>query len=634
MAEKAAQKATDTTKASAKATAPAKAGASKTAASAKAGAPKTAASAKAGAPKTAASKSAASKSAASAKTAASTKSAASKASIVWDEEVDLLVAGSGAAAMSAAIAGKDAGLDVLIVESTDKWGGTTAISGGGLWMPGHPLMEKIGKADSIEDALAYMEASIGDVGPASSIERRRAYLETIPEVFRLLERLGMRWNVAKKYPDYYPDMPGGMAGGRSIEAKPYNAKRLGEWFQKSRAAEGGVPLPLLSGETYLITRAWSSFSGFVQGAKLVFRTLGGLITGKKLIGLGGAYAGNLMEIVKKLEIPVRLESPVTKVIKDGDEVVGAEITAPDGTVTRIRARAGVMLGTGGFAHKTEWRQKFHGIPGYSSAPQGDLGTGIQVGIDAGADVALMDDAWWGASMPTPNGGPVFILNERSDPFSIMVDQEGRRFVNESTSYVDVGHAILEHNKHVPTIPCWLIVDRRHRRRYVFNGLLMAKAEDLKAAGIMVEADTIEELAVRLKMDPAVLRATVDRFNGFCKTGVDEDFGRGNTEYDRYYSDPRVKPNPNLGPLEKGPFQAFQIVPGDLGTKGGLLTDEHARVIDTKGKVIPGLYAAGNTTASVMGRTYPGAGATIGPATVFGYLGARHAATRVKGAAQA
>lgn len=590
MAEKAAQKATEKTKASAK---------TKAAAPAKAAAP---------------------------------KKAAPKQNLVWNEEVDLLVAGSGAAAMSAAIAGKDAGLDVLIVESTDKWGGTTSISGGGLWMPGHPLMEKIGKSDSIEDALTYMQESIGDVGPASSMERRRAYLETIPEVFNLLERLGMRWNVAKKYPDYYPDRPGGMAGGRSIEAKPYNAKRLGEWFKASRAAEGGVPVPLLSGETYLITRAWSSFSGFVQGAKLVFRTLGGLITGKKLIGLGGAYAGNLMEIVKKLEIPVRLERPVTKVIKDGDTVLGAEVTAPDGTVTRIRARAGVVLGTGGFAHKTEWREKFHGIPGYSSAPNGDLGTGIEVGIEAGADVALMDDAWWGASMPTPNGGPAFILNERSDPFSIMVDQEGRRFVNESTSYVDVGHAILEHNKSVPTIPCWLIVDRRHRRRYVFNGLLMAKAEDLKAAGIMAEADTIEALAEKLTMDPAVLRATVDRFNGFCKTGVDEDFGRGNTEYDRYYSDPRVKPNPNLGPLEKGPFQAFQIVPGDLGTKGGLLTDEHGRVLDKKGKVIHGFYAAGNTAASVMGRTYPGAGATIGPATVFGYLSARHAATRVKDAA--
>lgn len=548
--------------------------------------------------------------------------------VEWDEEVDLLVAGTGAAALSTAIKGADSGLNVLVVESTDKWGGTTSISGGGLWMPTHPLMEKFGKHDSVEKTLEYMQESIGDVGPASSTERRRAFVESVPEVFNFLQKHGLQWMVAKDYPDYYPDKPGGIAGGRSIEAKPFNAKRLGDTFETARSKEQGVPLPLTTDDTWQITRAWSSLDGFWRGARVVGRTLWGLISGKKLIGLGGSYAGSLMKIVTDMNIPVRLNSPVTKLIKDGDEVVGAEVTSPDGTVTRIRARAGVMLGTGGFARNAEWRQKYHGIPGYTSAPVGDLGTGIQVGIDAGADTALMDDAWWGASMPMPNGEALFILNERSDPFSIMVDQQGRRFVNESASYVDVGHAILEHNKSVPTIPCWLIVERRHRRRYVFNAAMMG-LKQFKEAGIMVEAKTLPELAAKLSMDPAVLTATVERFNGFAKTGVDEDFGRGNTAYDNYYSDPRVKPNPNLGPVEKGPFQAFQIVPGDLGTKGGILTDEHARALDKKGKVIPGLYAAGNASASVMGRTYPGAGATIGPATIFGYLGAKHAATRLK-----
>lgn len=551
------------------------------------------------------------------------------ADIEFDEEVDLLVAGSGAAALSTAIKGADEGLKVLIVESTDKWGGTTSISGGGLWMPTHPYMSKYGKSDSIEKTLEYMEASIGDAGPASSPERRRAFVESIPEVFTFLEKKGVKWKVAKDYPDYYPDRPGGIAGGRSIEAKPFNAKKLGAMFETARAKEQGVPVPITTDDTWQLTRAWSSIDGFWRGARVVGRTLWGLISGQKLLGLGGSYAGSLMKIVMDMGIPVRLNSPVTKLIKDGGEVIGAEVTSPDGTVTRIRAKAGVMLGTGGFARNTEWRQKHHGIDGYTSAPEGDLGTGIQVGIDAGADVALMDDAWWGASMPMPDGSMMFLLNERSDPFSIIVDQEGRRFVNESASYVDVGHVILEHNKSVPTIPCWLIVERRHRRRYLFNGLLSAKPAELKEAGIMVEADTIEGLAQKLNMDPKVLRETVDRFNGFCKTGIDEDFGRGNTAYDRYYSDPRVKPNPNLGPLEKGPFQAFQVLPGDLGTKGGILTDEHARALDKKGKVIPGLYAAGNASASVMGRTYPGAGATIAPATVFGYLGAKHAASRVK-----
>lgn len=550
----------------------------------------------------------------------------------WDREVDLLVAGSGAAAMSAAIAAKDAGLVVEIVESTDKWGGTTSISGGGLWMPNHPDMAKIGKPDSIEDALTYMEESIGDVGPASSIERRRAFLEAVPVVYNFLREKGLKWATSKDYPDYYPDLPGGMAGGRSVEAEPFNSKRLGDWFDKSRAKDGGVPLPLKTDDVWLMTRSWSTFSGFVRAAKVMGRTAWGIVTGKKLVGMGGAYAGSLMKIVQDMDIPMHLNSPITRVIKEKGAVVGAEVTTENGTVT-YRTRAGVMLGTGGFARRTEWREKHHGIPGFTSAPVGDLGTGIQVGIDAGADVALMDDAWWGASIPMPDGEALFVLNERSDPYSIMVDQEGRRFVNESASYVDVGHAILEHNKETPTIPCWLIMDARHRRKYLFNAAVTG-LKKLKENGTYVTAPTLEALAGKLGMEPAVLLDTVKRFNRFCKTGVDEDFGRGNTAYDNYYGDPSVKPNPNLGPLEKGPFHAVKIVPGDLGTKGGLLTDEHARVLDTKGKVIPGLYAAGNTTASVMGRTYPGAGATIAPATVFGYLGAVHAATRVKESVEA
>jgi len=544
----------------------------------------------------------------------------------WDEEVDLLVGGSGAAAMSAAIAAKEAGLTVLIVESTDKWGGTTSISGGGLWLPNHPDMAKLGKHDSIDKALEYLEACIGDVGPASSLERRRAYLENIAPVYNLFRARGLKWALSKDYPDYYPDRPGGMDGGRAVESEPFDSKRLGSWFDVSRAKEGGVPLPLKTDDVWLMSRSWSTFTGFVRAAKVMGRTAKGIVTGKKLVGLGGAYASGLMQIVRDHKIPVRLNTPITRVIKEDGRVVGAYVHGPDGVRT-IRTRAGVMLGTGGFARNTEWREKYHGVPGYTSAPVGDLGTGIQVGIDAGADVALMDDAWWGASIPLPSGEALFVLNERSDPFSIMVDQSGRRFVNESASYIDVGHAILERNKETPAIPCWLIMDARHRRKYLFNAAVMG-LKPLKENGTYVSAPSLDTLAAKLDMAPEVLAATVERFNGFCVTGVDEDFGRGNTAYDNYYGDPGVKPNPNLGPLEKGPFHAVKIVPGDLGTKGGLLTDEHARVIDTEGNVIDGLYAAGNTTASVMGRTYPGAGSTIGPATVFGYLAGVHAAARV------
>src|SRR6478736_3396625 len=220
----------------------------------------------------------------------------------WDEEVDLLVGGSGAAALSAAIAAKEAGLNVLVVESTDKWGGTTSISGGGLWMPNHPDMAKIGKQDSIEKALEYMEAAIGDAGPASSPERRRAYLETIPTVYNLFRAKGLKWAPSKDYPDYYPDRPGGMDGGRAVEAEPFDSKRLGEWFSKSRAKDGGVPLPLKTDDVWLMTRSWSTFTGFVRAAQVMGRTAKGILTGKKLVGLGGAYAGGLMQIVRDMQI--------------------------------------------------------------------------------------------------------------------------------------------------------------------------------------------------------------------------------------------------------------------------------------------------------------------------------------------
>jgi 3-oxosteroid 1-dehydrogenase len=539
----------------------------------------------------------------------------------WDREVDVLVAGSGAAGLTAAITAADAGLTALIVESTGRWGGTTMLSGGGLWMPNNPLMRKLGIQDSRADALEYLEAAIGDAGPASSTARREAFVDSVPPVFSLLARLGVRWCAAKDYPDYYPDRPGGRVG-RGIEVQPFDAKRLGEYVKLSRADEG-LPAPLKTDDVWLLSRAWSTPTGFVRGARFVFRTVGGLATGKKLYGLGTALVMTLMEIVQRQGTEVLLNSPVSELVLEDGRVLGAIITTDDGPV-RIRARSGVILGAGGFAQNQEWRQKYHGMPGNSSAAAGDQGTAIDVGVRAGGALALMDDAWWGSAVPMPDGTASFLLSERSMPYGIVVDQAGSRYLNESESYIDFGHEMIEHHRQSPAIPSWLILDIRHRRRYLSSSLL-AGGKSLRANGTVVSAPTIEDLAVRLAIDPAALRATVDRFNGFARSGVDADFGRGRTVYDNYYGDPSVKPNPNLGALEKGPFTAIKVVPGDLGTKGGLLTDEHARVLDEAGAPIAGLYAAGNTTASVMGRTYPGPGSTIGPAVVFGYLAALHAA---------
>ena len=240
---------------------------------------------------------------------------------------------------------------------------------------------------------------------------------------------------------------------------------------------------------------------------------------------------------------------------------------------------------------------------------------------------MMEDAWWGATAANPDGKDQhgFILNERSDPWSIVVDQKGNRYLNESESYVDFGHHMLEHNKATPAIPSWLVMDHRHTTHFLNSVLLIPGAKKkLLKAGELVEAKSLQKLADKMKVDTEVFLSTISRFNEFARSGIDRDFERGRTEYDRFYSDPLVRPNPNLGTIERGPFQALKIYPGDLNTKGGLVTDEWARVLRKDGSPIEALYAAGNNTASVMGHTYPGPGSTIAPAAVFGYLGALHA----------
>lgn len=545
----------------------------------------------------------------------------------WDEEIDLLVVGTGAAAMSAAIAAADEGVEVVVVEGSDKWGGSTAMSGGGCWLPTHPAMKRLGVDDSKEKVLTYLDACVGtpeEVGPASSLPRREAFVDHAPVVFSWLERHGMVWKPAKAYPDYYPDLPGGIAGGRTVEPAPFNTKKFGDWWDSARKEL--PPIPLFAGDTYLLARAWSTFSGMIGGAKMVFRTLGGLVTLQRLSGLGMSLAARLMWIAKfEQGTDVRLSTPLTDLVVEDGAVVGAVVTGPDGE-RRIRTRKGVHLGAGGFDHNKEMRLKYQGVEGSSSGNPYNTGTAIEIGMKHGADVALMDDAWWGPSVaPTSESGPIFLVSERSMPYTIVVDQDGKRYVNESTSYVDFGHAMLE-NGMERSEPSWMILDRRHRRRYMNNAFLMG-SKKFYDEGLAVKADTLEELAEAMAVPKENLKATIQRFNGFARDGVDQDYDRGHDAYDNYYGDPTHGPNPNLGEIAYGPFVAIKIVLGDLGTKGGLLTDEHSRVLDTKGAVIDGLYAAGNCSASVVGRTYPGAGSTLGPALVFGYIAGKHAATR-------
>jgi 3-oxosteroid 1-dehydrogenase len=543
----------------------------------------------------------------------------------WDDAADLVVGGTGVAALAAAITAADAGLTVLMLESTDRWGGSSAMSGGGLWLPNNPLMRRDGVGDSREEALVYLEATVGDAGPATSRERKEAFVDGVADFVDLAERLGVRFARATDYPDYYPERAGGKIG-RALEVEPFDVRRIGEWWATSRGQDG-VPAPVKTDDFWLLSRAWSTPAGFARGARVVFRALGTVARRQHAVGMGAAVTASLLEVALRLGVRVQLASPVDELLVEDGRVVGV-LTTRDGRSLRVRAERGVVLAGGGFDHNAEWRERYQGVDGSaSSGSRGNLGTAIELAQRAGAAVDLMDDAWWGGSIPaaTPDGSAAFLVSERSMPYSIIVDAAGERFANESESYVDLGHHMLAHVETVPGT-CWMVTDARHARRYLRSYALDPRAvKAMTDAGIMVKAPTLADLALRTGVEPARLEATVRRFNGFCRSGVDADFGRGNSAYDRYYGDPLVRPNPNLGPLEKGPFTAVQVVPGDLGTKGGLLTDAAGRVLREDGSVIDGLYAAGNNSASVMGRTYPGPGSTLGPAAVFGHLAARHAA---------
>ena len=548
----------------------------------------------------------------------------------FEHKTDVVVVGSGAAGLTAAIAARDAGCEVIVLESLGEVGGSTAKSGGGFWIPNNPYMKACGVDDSYEAALTYMNEVIPEKGPASSKKRREAYLKNAPEMVKWLEGLGFKALYAHGYPDYYPECSGGCAEGRCMESALFDPRLLGKQWKDNVYS---IPVPMHTFEARrlpLFLRTWSGFSTIMD---IVFRrTILWRLMGKQRVSMGGALIGQLLKISLDRSVSVWIKTPLVSLVTEGDAVVG--VTAKkDGKEIHIQATYGVVLAAGGFEHSDAMRQQYQQHPvctEWTSGASGNMGDGIKAGIAVGAAVDMMDEAWW---MPTflRKSGPVLTIFERSLPYSMIVDSSGQRFMNESGSYVDCGHQQYKRNKVVPAIPAYLILDSRHRKYYLLAMTMMPRITPRSAykEGFITKANSLPELAREMGIDEAGLVATAKRLSQFAKNGKDEDFHRGDSAYDRFYSDPRVKPNPNLGPIEKPPFYALKIWPGDLGTMGGLLTDEHARVLRKDGSVIRGLYAAGNNTAAVMGRTYPGPGSTIGPAMVFGMIAGRHAAAMAK-----
>lgn len=542
-----------------------------------------------------------------------------------EQDFDFIIVGSGAASIIAALVVHEAGGRPLILEKTDKVGGSTAMSGGVAWMPVNPLQQAAGVADSYEMARAYLDACAEGAGPASSSERRHAFLTEAPRVVRFLQERGMEFVHAEGYSDYHEGQkPGGVARSRSLVGQIYDARRLGEWQGRLRRGGGGPPILMHEASPLGHNlRTWESRKAFARVALRMLRNK----LGADLVGNGMAIQGRLLEIALKAGIPIWLNAKVHDFIVEDGKVIGVDAEV-DGKPRRLAAAKGVLINAGGFSHNLAMRQQYQQHPigtDWTNANPGDTGEVQQAAMALGAEVAIMEQSWWVSVSVTPDGSKLIHPFDMSKPHSLLVDTGGERFVNESTSYMEVGMRMYARDKIVPAVPSWLISDSRHRNRYRWSGLPAGKPpQEWLDSGYMIKADTIAELAGKCGIPAGTLRATVERFNGFAAAGVDADFHRGESAYDRFAGDPTVKPNPNLGAIEQAPFYAVRLFPGDVGTCGGLMTDESARVLRPDGSAIPGLYATGNSTASVMGRSYPGAGASIGASMTFGFIAARHA----------
>ena len=543
----------------------------------------------------------------------------------WDHEVDIVAVGSGVAGLTAALTAHAVGLAPMVLERGELVGGSSALAGGGLWVPANRWMLADGVDDSVEIAGRYLDAIVEDVGQCASPARRRAFLGTVNETIGFLEGLGVRFRRTAGYPDYYTDVPGSSGEGRGIESAVFDMSPLGEWMERlpKRAFPRNLPMGTLDVSRVVLARR--TVAGFLTYMRLLAHFAAGKARRQNLTAGGGALVAQLLLQVVRRGIPIRTQTRAVELVFDGGRVSGV-VAEGEGRTFRVAAKAGVLLGAGGFARNEEMRQSNLPHPTsaqWTSASPNDLGDGIVLGRSAGAATELMDDAWWGPSSVIPGGPAIFHVSERSKPGSLIVDERAERFMNEAQSYTDAVHRMYEGGA---GIPAWLIFDSRYRSRYPFGALFPGRTPaELVENGYFKRADSLGLLAELCGLDAAALERTVERFNGFCRTGQDLDFGRGKTTYDRYYGDPRVKPNPCLGQLDDAPYYAVELVPGDLGTKGGLVTDEDGRVLRESGDPIEGLYAAGNTTASVMGRMYPGPGSTLAPAMTFSDRAVRHAA---------
>ena len=557
-------------------------------------------------------------------------------------EVDLLVVGAGAGGMSAALAASVLGLEVLLCEKSDQVGGTAATSAGTIWIPENRQSIEGGFPDTREAARRYMNALISE--PDNGVELRETYLEQGPLIVDWFARNSeVQWVPCGKHPDYQ-DIDGAAPTGRALSPAEFDGRLLGPAFRDVRA-----PIPefmVLGGmmvgkaDVPKLVGRFESAGNFMHAIKLLTRFLMDRLRyprGTRLV-MGNALVARLYLSLRRRQVPVKFNASLTDLVVDDGRVAGAVFDL-NGERETIRARKGVVLATGGYAHNAALRRSFMPAPTpmESMAIPGNQGEGISAAKKVGALTVPENHgsgAFWTPVSRTTRGGsgkwgglfPHLSL-DRAKPGLIAVNSAGRRFVNEAVSYHHFVEAMFESNKTVPTIPAWLVCETSFVRKYGL-GAVHPGTTNIKPYlrdGEFVMADTIDALAERMDVDAAGLLATVERHNRFADTGIDADFAKGTTELNKFNGDPSKKPNPCIGPIAHGPFCAMAVRPAEIACSTGLETDSHARVLDDQRHPIAGLYACGNDLASIMRGTYPGPGTTLGPALVFGYRAASHAA---------
>jgi 3-oxosteroid 1-dehydrogenase len=560
--------------------------------------------------------------------------------VVEKLEYDVVVVGSGAGGMLAAIRAHDLGLRSVVIEKSDRFGGTSAVSGGAIWIPNN---DDFHGEDSPEKALEYLIACTENTVPQEKLSR---YVEVSPELPRYLKKLGVEYyaHPVMSYPDYYPWNSGSQPRGRTMFVKPVDGTGLGEEFYRIRES---YPEFKLFGKITMDLDEGAQIAGKYPGW---IKTLAGILWRyytdfgwrkkthrDRKLGLGNALTGGLRKAMIDRGIPLRLKTRLTSIVREADGRVTGIVAEHNGAEIHITAQKGVIMASGGFEQSKELRDTYFEQktdPRWSATPRdNNTGDALLAAIDIGADTAFMKEAWWAPTISMPSKeAPNTVRNialffERGYPHIVAVNRLGKRFTNEIVSYHQFGQAMMRDNAATgANLPCWLIFDAEFRANYPLGGLLPGSVQpDSRLPAdwfdnFLYKADTIEELAGKMEVPRDTLVSTISRFNGFAEKGIDEDFGKGDTVYNKFFGDPRhPSPNKVLGAVAKAPFYAVRCDMGDIGSKGGPKTDENANVLDKSGKPIPGLYAVGNAAGSVMGAAYPGAGATLGAAMTFAYV---------------